>query len=427
MGWHVSSEAVSPTALGEARKALGLGPFETLHQLANEKHRLLHAELDLYKGYRLYAVDGSNLNLHSSEALADEFGRPSSTGEKKARPQASFVTLNLVNTGWIVNYQLDHCNKGELTMAKAVTGSLGVGDLLLGDRLYFHPAWYADLIERSVRFLFRVNNNRYKSFTEESKQKLQQMREQGGNIDCPVELTVKRKGYETTVIRKLRYIEVKVTNDVTLRLLTNLTSEEVTVEEAVCLYALRWEIETDYRYFKGPDHLEVILSRLPETVAQEVQFRIIAYNTIRFMQSQACLQNNEIKSHEIQPQPIIQESTTAEPDSSQAEPPTAPNASWKAKYILRNGELRPMDLQFNVAAELTVGLLMELLFFPHNDHRKTWDIFLSNVAAAKIMAKPGRSFPRRARKYNKGKPNKGNVSEQRKRAKKRKQTASGET
>jgi len=183
LGEEITKRAVTPTALGSARQDIGLAPFEHLHKIACEKHLLHHGELALYKGYRLFAVDGSTLNLHSTAPLAEAFGRPNSTGRRRALPQASFTTLELVNTAWIWNYRLSGYLAGELAESKAITASLGHGDLLLADRLYFDPAWYVDLQNRRVKFLFRLNKNRYSSLTEASQDRILALRA-AGNVDC---------------------------------------------------------------------------------------------------------------------------------------------------------------------------------------------------------------------------------------------------
>jgi hypothetical protein len=298
LGEEITKRAVTPTALGSARQDIGLAPFEHLHKIACEKHLLHHGELALYKGYRLFAVDGSTLNLHSTAPLAEAFGRPNSTGRKRALPQASFTTLELVNTAWIWNYRLSGHLAGELAESKAITASLGHGDLLLADRLYFDPAWYVDLQNRRVKFLFRLNKNRYSSLTKASQDRILALRA-AGNVDCRVDLKVRRKDGTYAILPNLRYIEIKRPGADTLYFITNLGEEEVTTLEAAELYKKRWEIETDFRIFKGQAHLPVVRSRREDTVRQEVLLRILAHNSVRYIQSEACLLHCNRSRHSI--------------------------------------------------------------------------------------------------------------------------------
>ena len=405
-GETISRTPVTPTALGQARQKIGLSPFEKLHDISCEKHFSLHRELDLHKGYRLYAVDGSSLNLPSTKSLSDVFGRPNSTGKARALPQASFTTLELVNTGWICKYLLSNCDASELAESKTITSELGSGDLLLADRLYFEPAWYEDLSRRKVKYLFRVNSNRYKSLTKDSQDKIAKMRGTG-NVDCRVDLRIKRDKGGYGILPNLRYIEIKRPGAQTLYFMTNLDEDEITTLEAGKLYEMRWEIETDFRIFKGQDHLPVVRSKLEDTVRQEVLLRILAHNSVRHIQSQACLAKR-------QKEPELQSTDTQSKDEKLA-------SVWKPKNETKEMSLRPVDLQFNRAVESTLGLIIdELLFTGQIESCGRWQKFLEKIAEFKVMAKPGRSYPRNGQKYNKGKPNKGNTKKQRKKAKQRK-------
>jgi hypothetical protein len=405
MGLPISTEPVSAAALCKARQGIGTVAFEELYRIANRRHLERHHELTLYKGYRLYAVDGSNVTLHSNKKLAAAYGRPSSTGKRKSAPQASFTILELVNTGWIVNYRLGRCDASELSQAKSLSNSLGEGDLLLADRLYFDPTWYADLCQRQVKFLFRLNCNRHQSFTPQSQQRIKEQRTEG-NVDCPVDLRVRTGKGSYTLLKNLRYIEIKRPGVETLYFITNLGPHEITTLEVAELYRMRWEIEINLRYFKGQDHLPIVRSKRQDTVRQEILLHVLGHNSVRFIQAEACQSQKQQESSDADDQQHQHSLTT----------PIKPAGKWTAKTKLCPGSLRPIDLQFTRTVEVVLGAIYTALLFPGNTTPARWAGLLVKIASLKIMAKPGRSFPRIGRKYNKGKPNKGNVKAQRKRA-----------
>ncbi|NQZ57811.1 MAG: transposase [Lentisphaeraceae bacterium] len=220
-----------------------------------------------YKDRRLYALDRSNLNLHSCKKLSKAFGRPNSSGKKKALPQASFTALELVNSGWIVDYKLDSYDRSELCEAKElVADNLSKSDLLIADRLYFDTQCYALLYICGIDFLFRVNYNRYKSFTEKPKKDIEYAQLTQQNLDINIQLRIKKGEAHQPETIPIRYIELKREGVATLYFMTTLTEEELSMEEAAELYHMRWEIETDFRFFKGQDHLPIILSRTEDTV-----------------------------------------------------------------------------------------------------------------------------------------------------------------
>ena len=93
-----------------------------------------------------------------------------------------------------------------------------------------------------------------------------------------------------------------------------------------------------------------------------------------------------------------------------------PAAKWTAKANLHPGPLRPIDIQFRRTVDVILGVIIAVLLEPDRATPEYWERMLTRIAAFRIMAKPGRSYPRRGRKYNKGKRNKGNTKAQKKRA-----------
>ena len=400
-------EAITPSALTQARQALGTDVFFDLLKTSKIKHFEKHNDLITYKERKLYAIDGSNLNLTSCNALAEVFGRPSSTGTKQSLPQASFTALELVNSSWIIDYKLEKCDASELTQAKSlVANHLGPNDLLLADRLYFDTQWYASLIKTETDFLFRVNCDRYKSCTLDSQKQIKQQRAIQGHVDIVTDLRIKG-GPETIPVR---YIEIKREHGSTLYFMTTLRSEELSLQEASDLYRMRWEIETDFRFFKGQDHLPVVASRTEETVRQEVAMRVLAHNSLRFVQSEAC-----IKARKDQL-----------PKQKQRNMKVTKTAKWKPKSSFHSFGLRPVDLQYNKSLSIITGYIFMLISSGSNLVEEELSI-LAKIASAEIRVIPHRSYPRYGRKFNKGKRQKGNVKKQRQRHSTRKKAAEAET
>jgi hypothetical protein len=400
-------EAITPSGLTQARQALGTDIFFDLLKISQAKHFEKHHEIITYKGRNLYAIDGSNLNLTSCKTLANVFGRPSSTGTKQSLPQASFTALELVNSSWIVDYKLEKCDASELTQAKSlVANHLGASDLLLADRLYFDTQWYASLIKDETDFLFRVNCDRYKSCTLESQNQIKQQRLSQANVDLVVDLRIKG-GPETIPVR---YIEIKREHCSTLYFMTTLSAAELNLLEASDLYRMRWEIETDFRFFKGQDHLPVVASRTEETVRQEVAMRVLAHNSLRFVQSEAC-----VKARKDQL-----------PKQKQRNLKVTKTPKWKPKSSFHSFGLRPVDLQYNKSLSIVTGYIFMLISSDRNLVEEELSI-LAKIANSEIRVMPNRSYPRYGKKFNKGKRQKGNVKAQRQRHYARKQVQDRET
>ncbi len=290
----MSPSPVSAAALCQIRQKFGVAPFEALHQRANQRLIQHFDGLCRRDGFRLWAVDGSWINLPSEASLEKEFGRPSGgeDGEMRPLPQALFVSLELVNIGWFFDHRLMGCNDAEMQAGRELTEQLGPGDLLLGDRLFFDTLWISNLRSRDVELLLRVTSARWKSFCKDSQERIESLRSLGV-VDCPVMLKIDtdHKGCPRGGLLPLRYIErpPEHPGQETMRMITSLPRERLPVEESCALYGERWGIETQYRFFKGQDHLPVVLSRKPETVRQEVLVRMMAHNWVRGVQAEACL------------------------------------------------------------------------------------------------------------------------------------------
>ena len=428
-GRRLDATPVSAPALSQARLAAGSNPFDTLLKTGNKKHLENHDSLTRFKGYRLFATDGSSLNLHSNSDLESAFDRPHSTGKSKARPQASFTTLQLVDTGWIVDYRIGKCDDSELHQTMELAQSLVKGDLLLGDRLSFDTGWFSNLDAKDVKFLFRATSTRYKSFTKKSKELVKEIKKQG-NVDCTVELKIKGSSSNTV---KVRYVEVVREGQETLRFITNIPLVEFSLKEIETLYRLRWEIETEFRILKGQDHLPVILSRTEETVKQEIGARIIAHNTVRYIQAEACLEvisstttdteldnidNSTCNENKAEVQLVRLEKTQLGTDK-----------KWfKKSEVWPTMPLRPVDLQFNDTVACISAYIVNTAIYPPLSPEKEWSALLREVAKAEIMVQDGRSFYRKGKQYSKGKRNKGNTKRQYKNRKKRdKETIARET
>ena len=407
-GKTIQKKPVSSVALSQIRQQVGSQPFDKLLVSGTRKHLERHSHIIRFKGYCLYAIDGSSLNLPSTQELEIAFGRPSSNGKNLALPQASFTALIFINTGWITSYLLGDCNASELCQTKTLTSTLGAGDLLIADRLNFDTEWFRNLSGRNVKFLFKATKSRFKSFSAESIEQIMEMRKKG-TVDCVVDLKIKGNSND---LMQIRYLEVPRKGEETLCFVTNLSQDEFSLEEIVILYKLRWEVETGFRYFKGEDHKPVILSRKEVTVRQEVAARVIAYNTIRYTQSEACLREESIVPCET--------SLHAPEKNKQTLTRKTSTDKWISKCLLwETMPLRPVDLQFTSTVSLITSFLINEAIYPAPDH-SSWKCLLDTIAKEKIKAKDGRQFERKGRKYNKGKRQKGNRSAQYQRRKHRK-------
>ena len=366
--------------------------------------------MQCYRGLRLSAVDASHLNLASRIELEQEFGRPGSTGRHRSLPQAQLVTLDWVQLGWFYDWRLARHDVSELALARELCARLGPGDLLLADRLYFDPHWFAGLDHRGVKFLFRATADRWRTLTKACRKRVERQRRlANGRVDLWAELHVRDpvSGKRTGTLR-VRYLEVPQPGRETLRFFTNLSADVLPPAEAVKLYFRRWGIETDYRLFKGQDHLPVVLSRKPQTVRQEILLRLLAHNSVRYVQALACLRLRQLNGADPPPGA-----------------PRQPTATWRPRHHQQGRPLLPIDLQTGQTTAIILGHIQRLAAAGPRRRHESLAQLLAEVVRHPIYAKPNRSYPRRGWKYQKGRRNKGNRRAQHRRWRRRKTALEG--
>lgn len=355
-------------------------------------------------------MDGSHLNLPSRRELEQEFGRPGSTGGRPSLPQALLVTLDWLCVGWFYDWKLARYDAAELALARDLCVRLQDGDLLLADRLFFDPHWFAQLHGRGVKFLFRATADRWLSLTKSARLRVQRQRHRhSGHVDLWGDLHVRDPltGKRTGTVR-VRYLEIPQAGADTLRFFTNLDAAFLPAQEAATLYFKRWGTETEFRLFKGPDHLPVVLSRKPQTVRQEILLRILAHNAVRHVQALACL-----RLRLVQPQSALPSQNTEQRA-----------VSWRKRHLVDNRPILPIDLQTGQTAAIILAHIDTLAHSLCPQSPPSLDELLSEVSRHQIYAKPGRHYPRLGRKYQKGRRNKGNRRAQGKRWRRKKCLAS---
>ena len=85
---HVTSstKSVSQSALTQARKHLSFLAFKEINQTVIEQFYAESKSLKKWRGFRLYAVDGSSIRLPSSENVINTFGAHKGVNELKGCP-----------------------------------------------------------------------------------------------------------------------------------------------------------------------------------------------------------------------------------------------------------------------------------------------------------------------------------------------------
>ena len=304
---------VSVSALVQRRSKLLPEALEYLfHEFTSRCHNP-----KLYKGYRLLAVDGSDLQFTANPNDPLSYF-PGVNGQKPY----SFLHLNaLYDLG--SNLYLDAvvqkrraANENAALVSMVDRSEISGPVILTADRGYESYNTLEHIARKGWKYLIRLR---------ESKGIISSLSLPEGDFDMPVQLFLTRKqnkklkdlqkeypgkyrflptnvnldyfpwGSEGFYPISFRIVRFKISEDSTETLITNLDRDSFPAEELKHLYHLRWGIETSFRQLKYTIGLSLFQSKKVEYITQEIFARLTMYNFCELITSHVVIQNKRRK------------------------------------------------------------------------------------------------------------------------------------
>lgn len=279
---------VAPSAFSNARKKLDETIFKTLNSQIIKTY-----ETDLgeqrWKGYRLFAVDGTKINL-PRQLLNKPYSTPS---DNAYYPQGLVSCLYQLKTKIPYDFDLA-AHKNERTMALSHLKQLHENDLVVYDRGYFSYAMLYYHQQADVDVVFRLKQNSFKAIDEFFK---------SSETDVIVTLEINKKGYKKILLQypdiqfiplKLRLIKY-IYNDTTYVLGTTLLDKErYKINEFCDIYHSRWGIEELYKISKILIDVEDFHAQSERGVKQELfsHFVLITMSRLFSHHAEDSINNN---------------------------------------------------------------------------------------------------------------------------------------
>ncbi len=292
-----TTDCPSTASFNQRRAQIRAEAFQSLFTSFTAKYS---KNQNLFKGYRLIACDGSDINIaHNPDDKESYFTNGNARGFNQLHLNAMYDLLDKIYTDIIIQPgKIENEHKAFCDMADRYTGILKT--LFIVDRGYESYNNLAHVQEKGAFYLFRCKDINSSGILSGLKHRLPATDQFDCNIstilthkctnevvnhpeiyksfhkkDCLDYIDLEKNPYYKMKFRVLRF---PISEDTYECVMTNLPSIEFNVEEIKKLYAMRWGIETSFREIKYAVGLTSFHSKKSEYITQEIWARLILYN-----------------------------------------------------------------------------------------------------------------------------------------------------
>jgi hypothetical protein len=300
-------DTISEEAFVQARQRMPLEFWMCLLMVLGEQFQAQHNTWVLWKGFRLLALDGTQIPLRREPKLIEYFG----TGRSRSRgrtPQARMVMLALPLARIPWRYELTPLSCHEQTSAERLLAQLAPSDLVLMDRGFWSFSLFWLILRRRAHFAIRLRRGvRFKTLrrlgprdrvvlwtpAKKSKKRGGARRE---GLPKSIELRVidyRIRGFRPSAVVTSVLNPKRASRDDWVRMATRDEAGRV-IEPGV--YHRRWEIETLFCELKVRQGLvRSLRSRTPQGIAFEIAGHVLLYLLTRWLMVEAA------EKHDVDP------------------------------------------------------------------------------------------------------------------------------
>ena len=310
---NISMPTVS--AFIQQRNKIDYRAFETLfHSFTDAVN-----EQKLFKGYRLLAVDGSDLHTPTNPDETGSFYE-GTNGQKPYNLMHLNALYDLNRRIYVDAIVQDgrKCNEYKAFVDMVDRDDSRIPTIYIADRGFGSYNNMAHVIEKNQKFLIRIKDIGSKGISSrlslpeedefDASFSLALTRKQTNAVKnsdleylshkCVFDFlpdTSKKSVPMTPYRLSFRLVRFKLTDDTYELLITNLDSNEFNVNELKELYAMRWGIETSFRELKYTLALNYFHSKKTEYILQEVFARLVMYNFCELITSHVAVKQKNRK------------------------------------------------------------------------------------------------------------------------------------
>ena len=273
----------SKAAFCKARQRISPDAFKELFEVTASEY-YTSGEYKTFQGYRVCAIDGSDINLPNTQELFEKYGsEPYGNGIIQVQSLVSclYDVMNHVILDASMNpYYCDE-RKAALEHLEKLDKIRTDKELLIMDRGYPSEELMTAIEAKGFKYLIRVNKNNF-------------FREIRDTNDDDVILCRKTKHGEL----QYRLVLITLKNGTVEALITNLTESAVTKQMLSKLYQMRWGIETKYNDLKNKLQIENFSGITPLCILQDFYSTLFLSNILAYVEADYAEDIEKINSSE---------------------------------------------------------------------------------------------------------------------------------
>lgn len=317
------NEIVTSSAFVQQRNKIKPEMFIDLFHKANDV--MSQYDTKTYKGYKIYAVDGSDINV-AYDKNADTYinNRNSSyDGYNQYHLNALYDLLNKVYVNTVL-IPRPTANERTAFLDMLYEMNINTKTLFIADRGY--PSWniFAHFkYKNNADFLIRVKNSEYTAVknlpmdeldidystivtTKSTKYKKDRnytyisSKPKKSKNNLSPETRYKQWDFGTEEEISVRIVRFKITDDSYETIFTSLPRDKFSIQDIKELYAMRWGIETSFRELKYVIGLTNLHSKKDDFVRQEIFAKLIMYNFAERIISSVVIEQDECRKYTYQ-------------------------------------------------------------------------------------------------------------------------------
>ena len=282
---------VSVSAVVQRRAKILPAAFQHLFYTFNESF----SQTCFFHGYRLYAVDGSDIHIPT---IPDDYSTNFSASADSNG--CNLIHLNtfydLMNRRYMDAVLQDRRKENESSALISMLGNIKHDAIIVADRGYESYNNIAHLEAQGIKYVIRVRSNHgiadkfdlpidtETDFTTDillTRRKTTEFKsnpEKYRLISSGSAFDFLPKGSKDAYPLRFRIIRIKISEGLYETLVTNLRDNEFSADDIKNIYKMRWGIETSFRELKYHVGLIAFHSKKKDCVIQEIFASLIMYN-----------------------------------------------------------------------------------------------------------------------------------------------------